>query len=90
MYVGGFKIDMLLRRGSGLEFAFYQHGRRGAPWIAKEQHKIIFLLGNYIVVPSVILNTLRMQTFDDITSERLAQGTWTIISPSKLLSPTEM
>ncbi len=81
-YVGGFELHTLLRQGVGLELIFYRHGRRVAPVIDKEQHKIIFPRGNPIAVPAVALNTLRKETFADITPERIAEGRWTVISPS--------
>jgi hypothetical protein len=86
-YVGGFEIHALLRSDSGMEITFYRHGRRVAPTIDKEAHKIILSLGLSIAVSAVVTGTLRMETAEDVTPERIAEGRWTIISPGNPQQP---
>jgi len=81
-YVGGFEVHALLRSDLGMEITFYRHGRRVSPTIDRETRKIILPLGAPIAVSAAVVNTLRMETPEDITPERIAEGRWTIISPS--------
>ncbi len=86
-YAGGFEVHALMKSKIGMEITFYRHGRRVIPTIDQEVHKIVLPIGISIVVNAVATNMLHMETIENITPERIAEGSWTIISPGKPQQP---
>lgn len=82
-FAGGFEIHSVMKPASkGMEIRFYRHGRRVAPVLDKEAHKLLLPLGLHVAVSRIRASTSRMESLEDITPERIAEGNWTLISPS--------
>ena len=80
-FVGGFEIGAASQPNQGMRLDFHRHGRQVSPIMNKETAKLILPISRPVTVGKVALNTRNIETIDDISTDRITEGRWTVLSP---------